>query len=386
MKEDNRPKVAVIRSTYRNIAENIEKIFTLLDYRPGKEGFFIKPNLVGAYAPGTGVVTSPCVIEAIVKFIRTAYPGREIIIGEGCAAPGRMDKVVEKAGYRYLLRRYGARFVDLEEAARIPFQWKHGRLMLPEYLQTHEYINVPKLKTHSQTSVTLGMKNQKGLLLRGDKIAFHRRHDLHDSITVLSHLVKPDLNIMDGILSLEGRGPLHLGTPKKNTNILIGSKEIHAADNAAARIMGFSVSEIAHIPVFSGYVEVGEKVSDCIIPFKRCDPSPWVEKNVYCHFDSTLCSLCSLKAIEALKPSLKNLPYVFRLIAAGGLFRRKDILLGNLRGIPPGAENMICIGSCGRRLAEKHGLPIVKGCPPTAGDIQEQFLRFCKQIKRGLKP
>ncbi len=86
--------------------------------------------------------------------------------------------------------------------------------------------------------------NQKGLLSAKDKKDFHRKLHLHNSVKLLSELVKPDLVITDGILSLEGRGPIQHGTPKKNTNLIIGSKNMYAADNAAAKIMGFDVAEI----------------------------------------------------------------------------------------------------------------------------------------------
>ncbi len=377
---DERPRLAVIRSTYGKIRENMERMMGLLGYRPKKNGFFIKPNLVDAYAPRTGIVTSPRIVEAVVRFIRKNYPGREIVVGEGCALPEKMEKVFRAAGYRSLVRRYGVRLVNLEEVERIPVKWEHGLLMLPALIGTHEYINMPKLKTHSQTSVTLSMKNQKGILLKKDKIGFHLNHNLHAAVIRLSELVKPDLNIMDGVMGLEGRGPLHLGTPRKDVNLIIGSANIYAADNAAARIMGFDIKEIEHIPEFSDYEEVGERVTDCITPFLKCDPSPWIERNVYCHFDRTLCSICSLEIEAALKPSLSNLPYICRLILAGGLTRRKDILLGGLAGIPEGAENMICIGSCCRELSREHGLPIVKGCPPSRKEIRERFLAFCRGI------
>ena len=59
---------------------------------------------------------------------------------------------------------------------------------------------MPKMKTHLQSSVTLGIKNQKGLLLTKDKKVFHRM-DIHDALRQLSSAARPDLTIVDGIIA-----------------------------------------------------------------------------------------------------------------------------------------------------------------------------------------
>lgn len=225
MNGKNTPKVAILKSTYKNVSENIEKMFGLLEYTPVKESIFIKPNLVDSFSPKSGIVTSPKMVEAIVKYFRKNFPEKQIIIGDGCALHIDMENILNKSGYRYISDRYGIKIVSLDEVEREELTWEHGSLKLPEFIHTHEYINVPKLKTHMQTSVSISMKNQKGLLLKKNKQDFHRKFDLNDSIKLLTGIVKPDLNIIDGILSLEGNGPLGHGKPKK-TNLIIGSTNI----------------------------------------------------------------------------------------------------------------------------------------------------------------
>lgn len=149
--------------------------------------------------------------------------------------------------------------------------------------------------------------------------------------------------------------------------------------------MGFKVSDIDHIPEFSDYRVMGEKISDCIIPFKKPDPSPWIEKNIYFHFDDTMCSLCGIVTEKALAPSFSNLTFMFKVIFAGGLSGRRDLIVGKYDSIPEGAENIVCIGTCVHNLAKKHTLPFIKGCPPTVEDVKEQYYAFCRSTKR-LKP
>ena len=79
-----------------------------------------------------------------------------------------------------------------------------GTLDVPKLLRDCEYVNVPTMKTHGQTMVTLGVKNQKGLLPMGQKKFFHKK-DLHACILALSEAVRPDLTVVDGIYCVEGR-------------------------------------------------------------------------------------------------------------------------------------------------------------------------------------
>ncbi len=95
-----------------------------------------------------------------------------------------------------------------------------------------------------------------------------------------------------------------------------------------------------------------------------------------------MCSICGIEIENALKPSFSNLPFVFKSILAGGLSGRKDLITGNLDKLPEGAENTICFGNCAFELSEKHNLPIIKGCPPKIEEIKEQYLEFCKNVKK----
>jgi uncharacterized protein (DUF362 family) len=67
--------------------------------------------------------------------------------------------------------------------------------------------------------VTLGLKNQKGLLLPEDKKRFHKL-DLNDCIRALTQVVRPNLTLVDGIVGLEGDGPWRWGTTKE-VNLLV---------------------------------------------------------------------------------------------------------------------------------------------------------------------
>ena len=89
---EKKAKVALLCSNYKSISQSIEKLVTLLDYIPKKNGIFIKPNIVGSYAANSGIVTSPKIIEALILYFKKRFPHKKIIIGDGPADPSQAEK------------------------------------------------------------------------------------------------------------------------------------------------------------------------------------------------------------------------------------------------------------------------------------------------------
>jgi uncharacterized protein (DUF362 family) len=162
--------VGIVRATLESLDGSIAELLELIGYRPQRDALFIKPNVPDAGPAGQGLYTDPAVVEAFIR----RFPGREVVIGEGCIVGCDASAALAKTGYVALAKRYGAETLDLEQAERFEVDWPHGRLRLPALLRSHEYINVAKMKTHVQTGATLGLKNQKGLLAAADKRRFHR--------------------------------------------------------------------------------------------------------------------------------------------------------------------------------------------------------------------
>lgn len=375
MSIEKKHEVAVVRSNYKrtDVCNGIEQIVEMLDYKPKKDKLFIKPNLVDCYSSTSGIITSVLVVEAVICFFRKQYPEMEITVGEGSAVHTDFYQVLEKSGYKYLSKKYGVRFVNLDEVERIEVSWKYGVIKLPSCVFTHEYINIPKMKTHGQTGVSLGMKNQKGLLLKNDKKKFHSSGNLHDSIYQLSTIAIPDLTILDGIISLEGNGPTNRGK-KKKTGLLLGSRCMPALDTVAADIMGFDPRDITHIPECRNIEQIGDDIPARSV-FKKPDEQ-YKDFNVYTHFNSTGCTLCGLTIEDAF---YKYPMFMLKVFLAGGFFRRRDIIFGKYDSPPEGVAEAICIGSCAAKLAEGNDFPSIKGCPPKPEEIQRHYLAFCKK-------
>jgi len=163
----------------------------------------IKPNLYEPRAPDSGEITNPGVIEAIARYCLDAGANR-VIIGEGPSyyqPESDLKKCFTRTGISEVADKLGIEWVLFDEHRYRTFKgipkYTPDEFRVTEFAFTcDKFINVPVLKTHYQTTVTLAMKNLKGCLKREDKPRFHQ-HDLDRSIVELNKIVRPTINIID---------------------------------------------------------------------------------------------------------------------------------------------------------------------------------------------
>ena len=105
-------------------------------------------------------------------------------------------------------------------------------------------ISAAKLKTHSGTIVTLGMKNMFGLLPDKFKAKYHAQ-GISKVIVDINSVLRPALTVVDGFVGMEGSGPSR-GDPVQMDTVIAGTDPV-ATDATAARIMGFDPHTISHI-------------------------------------------------------------------------------------------------------------------------------------------
>jgi uncharacterized protein (DUF362 family) len=362
-------EVAILPATYRTAEGQIREALRLLDYRPQREKILLKPNLVALprWLPLGGTPRAAITDLRFIEALLHVFDGHEITIAEGAIPLHDTDEILEKSGVKLLARRYGAQVVNLERAERYEVEWAYGRLRLPTLLQTHEYVSVPKLKTHLVTGVSLGCKNQKGLLTGADKVRFHRSLDLHAAIRALADAVQPALTIVDGIVGLEGPGPT-LGRPRR-ANLIVAGRDVRAVDTACCDLIAVPLERAEHLERIP-YRAVGRSVAELRVRFDA--PSEGIVANTHLHTPPTVCSRCSQSMQDGLA-ALWRSPYHILRGTWSCILHRTDVLFGQMDEIPPTARGrLICYGDCTRELAEKHGLTFIPGCPPSV----EESLRM----------
>lgn len=208
----------------------------------------IKPNVLSPVIPKKATTTHPVIIEALCKILKTY--GAKIVIGDSSGF--NTDKSLVVSGIKRL-EKYGP-VVNFEHEDKKFFligkKRKHKIPLSRLVFDCDLVINVAKLKTHSLTKVTLAVKNLYGCIPGRMKSFLHQKipdmAEFADLLLGIESVIKPGLNIIDGIIGLEGEGPGTSGTPIKS-NVILASSDARSLDYAAARLMGFDPRHVMTI-------------------------------------------------------------------------------------------------------------------------------------------
>ena len=212
----------------------------------------LKPNLVD-YLPGDAINTHPTLVMAAVDAFRR-LGAKSVVVAEGPGHQRDTQLVLSQSGYEESLRDQKIRFVDLnrDELIRTPLRSSYTGmkdLWLPRTVLEEDFlVSMPKIKTHHWSGVTLAMKNMFGVVPGGrygwPKNILHWK-GIQESILDLCATVPIHFVIADGIVAMEGNGPLN-GTPRPLGKIVLADDPV-AADSTCARLMGFEPRRIVHI-------------------------------------------------------------------------------------------------------------------------------------------
>ncbi len=217
-----------------------------------KQKVLIKPNVLGQHPPEDHVTTHPSVIEAIVKIFKEA--DCEVIIAEssGFYKEGGTNKALEISGMKKVADKHNIPLINLETKPIEQIEDKNAVVYKNPHISSEIFkadlvVNAPKLKTHTLMKYTGAVKNLFGTIPGGQKQKLHalaQKSDEFGNLLVdIYQNIKPQLNIMDAIVGLEGNGPGSTGIPKP-TNLILSSKSAPALDIVASEIIGYNPLDI----------------------------------------------------------------------------------------------------------------------------------------------
>jgi uncharacterized protein (DUF362 family) len=247
MHRENNPKVAVIR-VKDSLPQAIEQG---LDYIGGIEAhsddkIIIKPNLCHPSPPDTGRTTDVRVVEEIVNRCEKIVDN-DIYIVESDNYATTADKTFKRLGYKQLKKRHPIQLLNIskEPKTRMKIDGKcFETIEVPNFLLTPNYfITVAKLKVHLHELYTGVWKNQWGCLVQKEKRCFHPF--LNEALVDINTVWKPRLCIVDGIVGMEGCGPID-GVPKP-MDLLICGKDPIAVDSVCCHIMKINPYYVPHL-------------------------------------------------------------------------------------------------------------------------------------------
>jgi uncharacterized protein (DUF362 family) len=242
----------------------------------------IKPNFVEPDAEGT-VNTHPVVIRAAREvFLRLG--ASSVVVAEGPGHERDTEGILEVLRLRDYLGPLEGCFVDLntDEVSQVSTRTHASNLKslsLPKTVLGADFVvSMPKMKTHHWVGVTLALKNMFGIVPGNcygwPKNVLHWA-GISKSILDINSTVRPDFAIVDGIVGMEGNGPIQ-GTPKAS-GVLVAGDDPVAVDATCARIMGLVPERIDYLKRASlllGNIEekrieqLGETIAGTCKPFE----------------------------------------------------------------------------------------------------------------------
>jgi uncharacterized protein (DUF362 family) len=212
----------------------------------------LKPNLVGLDPLGI-MNTHPAIIAATREsFLRLG--ASEVFIGDGPA----MDRDTESILRSVKLKEFTGpltkifRDLNLDDVSRVDLPTRASRLKelyLPRTVLGVDFlVSVAKLKTHHWAGVTLSLKNMFGIVPGGcygwPKNVLHWA-GIDNSILDINAAVRPDFAIIDGIVGMEGNGPIQ-GKPKPAGVLIFGDDPV-AVDATGCRVMGLRPERVNYL-------------------------------------------------------------------------------------------------------------------------------------------
>lgn len=237
----------------------VQKAISDIDFEiKPKSNVVLKPNVLTNKKPEQAVTTHPAVIEAVCRILKEK--NCSITIADSSGVYSTL-KNFETSGIAEAGRKYGARLVSLSHEklivkkipdAKILKETRISRILFDADL----VINMPKMKTHVLTKTTGGVKNLFGCIPGALKQSYHVKAPSEKKFCQLLvdiySLVKPQLSIMDGIVGMDGNGPV--GGNIRKIGLILASDDAAALDYAMGKITGIEDVYTTRFAVARGFI------------------------------------------------------------------------------------------------------------------------------------
>jgi uncharacterized protein (DUF362 family)/ferredoxin len=212
--------------------------------QPGQR-VLLKVNLLRPATPDSACTTHPAVVAAVARLVREA--GGRAIIADSSGGPFTLALLrvyYRVCGLNWAAEVSGAELNENVGSTQVsyPDGIALRRLDLIALLgQVDVVINLPKLKTHNLTGLTLAVKNLFGVVPGPIKVGYHSKlqpqERFFEGLLDIHNYVRPALNLMDAVVGMEGNGPS--GGKPRQIGALLASTDALALDVVCADMVGF---------------------------------------------------------------------------------------------------------------------------------------------------
>lgn len=237
-------KVSIVKcKTYNpdEIVDSLKRAIELLGgiskYVNKGERILLKPNILSARPPESGVDTHPEVIRAVARIVRQA--GADVRVGDSPGGYGfkSAGSTYEASGIKKMCEEEAIELVEFDKAANV-----NGIPLAVAAKEVDGIFSIPKMKTHNLMTITGAIKNSFGLAVGLYKTDCHAKapkpKEFAKFVVDVFECAPPRLIIMDGIVAMEGEGPA--AGELRNAGLILVSDDAVACDAVFSHLVGLS--------------------------------------------------------------------------------------------------------------------------------------------------
>lgn len=214
--------------------------------RPG-DRVLVKPNCISGTPPTQPAQTHPAVILEVCR--QLLDHGAKPFVGDS-PAWGSLPGNLRQLGILDDLKQLGVPVTEFKRPVKAdnPRGKVFRRLTVDAAaLEADAIVNVPKFKAHRQLVMTVAIKNMFGCVGGRRKAWWHVKAGSYDNyfsrmLVETYELLRPAINIVDAIVAMEGKGPIH-GTPRA-MNLILASTDASAIERIAADLIGVKPTQL----------------------------------------------------------------------------------------------------------------------------------------------
>lgn len=256
------PSVSLIRASSYALTELRASLDTLLDPLGGMAAFvkpgdrvLLKPNLLTGSRPTKECTTRWELAYVVAQMVQEV--GGQPFLGDSPAF-GSARGVAIANGYQPLIDDLKLPIVDWNGSRYQTASSEFNHLLLcKEAMEADVVINLPKVKSHIQLTLTLGVKNLFGCVPGKMKAWWHMeagkdRDRFATMLVETARAIAPTLTIADGIIGHEGNGPS--GGEPRELGVLAASSDVFALDRSLVEILN---ADPAKIPTVAASQRLG---------------------------------------------------------------------------------------------------------------------------------
>jgi uncharacterized protein (DUF362 family)/NAD-dependent dihydropyrimidine dehydrogenase PreA subunit len=245
-----------VESNMEDIKRRINKIIVELfpeGFIQNGETVLIKPNFVSSHK---GATTNIDVLKCIIDVVKEN--GGIPIVGESSGYEFDTDKTFKILEFnKKLEKEYDVKIINFDNEEFKKVKIGHTTLKIPQIvLECDKLINVPKLKMHSVTTVSFGLKNLMGVVHRDTRRKIHIL-GLSKGIVKINQKILSYLTIVDGLNFMSEKAVFG---KEIESNYLIAGRDIVAVDEVCSKLIGIDSNKIKHIRIAKSQLKHDEEI------------------------------------------------------------------------------------------------------------------------------